>query len=43
MNQSEIRDSLDRCLLAEDELHMDWQEMDDPFPNVAEGQEELVQ
>ncbi|MBJ6361563.1 GTP-binding protein [Paenibacillus sp. GCM10012307] len=43
MDQSEIIESLDSCLLADDELSADWHELNDPFPDIVEGQEELVQ
>lgn len=32
MNQQEIEQSLDKCLLRDDEMSMDWTELNDPLP-----------
>lgn len=36
INKSEISDSLDACLLNDEELIDDWKQLEDPFPNISE-------
>ncbi|WP_138753042.1 GTP-binding protein [Paenibacillus sinopodophylli] len=40
MDRSKLVDSLDRCLLSDGELELDWDEFSDDFPNAASEQME---